>query len=163
MTIPHREIQKKIRDIILADTFYSSLQAVIIGYLFRLPDDMFPNCTVVIPGENEGDERTGVVVSQYTGSIRFDVKVIDDLTVTNRAVDVPSYMAIEDYIHHTKGLFRQESNINLQGLNETDVWAVRYFQLLGEITYGIDSRIRENDYENFGSITFICEVQEKRT
>lgn len=161
--IPHREIQKKIRSIILADTFYNSLQAVFIGYLFRVPDDLFPNCTIVIPDENEGDERTGIVVSQYTGSIRFDVKVVDDLAIVDRAVDVPSYAAIEDYVHHTKGLFRQQSNLNLQGLNEANVWAVRHFQLLGEITYGVDSRVRESDYENFGSLTFNCEVQESRT
>lgn len=164
MTPKKETIENKIVDIILADSDFASIAVATIGFLFRVPEDYYPLCQVVITGSNEAaQQQTGLNIEEFTGFIRFDLRQQDTPTVNSRKVVVTSYQSVTDLVDATVRLFRENANRKLQNLNESGVWAVRRFTLQGTTEYGVDQRIRENDYENFGVIPFVVETQEARS
>lgn len=167
MASPKETIEGQIADIVLADANFASLKMLTIGLLWRVPVDFFPLCEVLIANEQDADQRTGQVIRQYLGAIRFNVIVSDTPTATANArkVTVPSYLQVTDFVNAAVQLFNQQANFDLGGLTGSDPvdWAVRRFMIETSVEYGIESRTgREDNYENYGTVPFICETQEAK-
>lgn len=167
MATPKEDIENAVADIILADATFSSIAMLTIGFLYQVPLVYYPLCEVTINTELKVGERTGLIIRNYVGVIRFDVIVSDKPTTTAnpRKVVIPSYTTVAGFVGGAVRLFNQQANRRLGDLTGTGPdWAVRDFQVQETIEYGIDQRSgREDSYENFGSVPFICETQEARS
>lgn len=163
MAIPKEDIENQIADTLLADTAFASLAMLTIGYLYQVPTAYFPLCEVGIFSERDVEERTGLLIRQYGGTIRFDVIVASMVTTTAnpKKVVVPSYQAVSQYVNATIQLFKQQVNRDLNGLTGA-TWAVRWIELGANAEYGLDSRVQENSYENYGLVPFVVETQEAK-
>lgn len=162
-------IEDTVADTLLADSSFDAIAKLTIGFLYQVPLAYYPLCEVTINTEQDTGERTGLIIRNYLGVIRYDVIVSDkpEVTANPRKVIVPSYRTVADFVSATVQLFNRQANRKLGDLTGTDdgtAWAVRDFRVLGAVEYGIDQRSgREDNYENFGSIPFICETQEARS
>jgi hypothetical protein len=157
------DIEDRIADLILADTAFSSLAMVTIGYLYQVPLAYFPLCEVTVFAEQAVTERTGLIIRQLTGTIRFDVLSASQIATTShpRKIIVPSYRQVSAYVNAAIQLFKRQANRDLNGLSGA-TWAVRQIALGDNVEYGLDSRIQENSYENYGVIPFSVEIQEAK-
>ncbi len=164
MASPKADIEERVADIILADAAFVSLKMLTIGLLWRVPVDYLPLCEVLVASEQEAEQRTGLVIRQYLGVIRFSVIVSDTpaATANPRKVKVPSYLDAASLVNAAVQLFDKQVNFDLGALVGAN-WAVRRFMVETNVEYGIDSRTgREDSYENYGAVPFICETQEAK-
>lgn len=165
MTIPKDTIQERIADTILADTAFASLAMLTIGYLYQVPTAYYPLCEIGIFSERDVEERTGQLIRQYGGTIRFDVIVAAMVaeTANPKKVMVPSYQAVSQYVNATIQLFKRQVNRDLGTLTFGTTGAVRWIDLGANAEYGLDSRIQENSYANYGLVPFVVETQEAKS
>lgn len=163
MTPIKDDIEDQIANTILADTAFATLGMLTIGYLYQVPLAYFPLCEVTVFAEQQVMERTGLIIRQLTGTIRFDVMTASQITTTAnpKKVIVPSYREVSAYVNATIHLFKQQVNRDLNGLTGP-TWAVRQIEIGDNAEYGLDSRIQENSYENYGAIPFVVEIQEAK-
>ncbi len=163
MAAPKGDIENKIRDILLADSNFDSLKAAVRGFQYTVPLAWFPFAEVTITSEAEPSEQTGLVIRTYLGAIRFNTSEQEVITLTARKVDVPGYLTVQELVDSCVKLFGQRVNRDLAGLTGAS-WAVRRFIIGGNIEYGIDSRTaRQNSFQNYGVVSFSCEIQEAKT
>lgn len=157
------DIEDRMADTLLADPAFVSLAMVTIGYLYQVPLAYFPLCEVTVFSEQAVMERTGLIIRHLTGTIRFDVIAASMLTTTAtpRKVIVPSYRQVSAYVNAAIELFKQQVNRDLNGLTGP-TWAVRQIEIGDNAEYGLDSRIQENSYENYGAVPFTVEIQEAK-
>ena len=157
------DIEDRIADTLLADPAFASLAMLTVGYLYQVPLAYFPLCEVTVFAEQAVTERTGLIIRQLTGTIRFDVLTASMLTTTAnpRKVVVPSYRQVSAYVNAAIQLFKQRVNRDLGGLVGS-TWAVRQIEMGDNVEYGLDSRIQTNSYENFGAVPFSVEIQEAK-
>ncbi len=157
------DLEDRIANTILADPAFASLAMLTIGYLYQVPLGYFPLCEVTVFAEQAVMERTGLIIRQLTGTIRFDVMTASMVTTTTnpKKVIVPSYREVSAYVNAAIQLFKQQVNRDLGGLSGV-TWAVRQIQIGDNAEYGLDSRIQENSYENYGAVPFVVEIQEAK-
>lgn len=157
------DIEDRMADTILADTAFSTLAMLTVGYLYQVPLAYFPLCEVTVFAEQAVMERTGLIIRQLTGTIRFDVMTASMVTTTAnpKKIIVPSYREVSAYVNAAIQLFKKQVNRDLNGLTGA-TWAVRQIALGDSVEYGLDSRIQENSYENYGAIPFSVEIQEAK-
>jgi len=163
MASPKAQIEQRIRDLMIAESDFDSLNYIIRGFPYLVPEAWFPIAQILIPSESTISEQTGLNIREYVGFIRFDFRMQDNPQITGRKVDLPSYLSVEEMVNAAVQFFRQLSNRKLNNLLESGVWAVRDFELGSEAEYGLDSRVRENNFENYGLTPFRCETQEVKT
>lgn len=157
------DIETRIADLILADAAFASLAMLSIGYLYQVPLAYFPLCEVTVFSEQAVTERTGLIIRQLTGTIRFDVLTASMVTTTAhpKKVIVPSYREVSAYVNAAIQLFKKQVNRDLNGLTGA-TWAVRSIDIGDNVEYGLDSRIQANSYENYGAVPFVVEIQEAK-
>lgn len=157
------DIEDRIADTILADTAFNALKMVTIGYLYQVPLAYFPLCEVTVFAEQAVMERTGLIIRQLSGTVRFDVIAASMITTTAhpRKVVVPSYREVSAYVNAAIQLFKKQVNRDLNGLTGA-TWAVRQIEIGDHAEYGLDSRSQDNSYENYGAVPFVVEIQEAK-
>ncbi len=157
------DIEDRVADTILANTAFSTLAMLTVGYLYQVPLAYFPLCEVTVFAEQAVMERTGLIIRQLTGTIRFDVMTASMVTTTAhpKKIIVPSYREVSAYVNAAIHLFKQSANRDLGGLTGA-TWAVRQIALGDNVEYGLDSRIQANSYENYGAVPFVVEIQEAK-
>lgn len=157
------DIEDRMADTLLAGAAFASLAMLTIGYLYQVPLAYFPLCEVTIVAEQAVTERTGLIIRHLSGTIRFDVIAASMLTTTvnPKKVIVPSYRQVSAYVNAAIELFKQQVNRDLGGLTGP-TWAVRHIEIGDNAEYGLDSRIQDNSYENYGAVPFVVEIQEAK-
>ena len=169
MAVAKESVENEICDLMIADSNFDDVNQFIIGFLFKVPHTYYPICEVTINTETSPPElqQTGRNIRQFFGVIRFDVQIGRDVptnTAHARKKTVPSYNTVQGFVNAAVQLFQTSDNRTLGGLNESGVWVVRQFVISSDAEYGVDSRSgRTDNWQNYGLIQFMCEIQEVRT
>jgi len=163
MPLSGEVIEDAIIAVMKADSSFDAVKAFVIGFQYKVPLFMYDYCEVAVVSETSPSEETGGIIRAFAGTIRFDVLAIDHTqALVDRQATALSYSIVKAYINRAVQLFRQNANRTLSDLAGDD-WSVQSFEILDDVEYGIDSRAdRENSYENFGAIPWVCEVLEDR-
>lgn len=165
MPTPKHDIENKIADLMIDDSDFDAISTFVIGYLYEVPDAYYPLVEINIFGEEDIQETLQLKVRRYYGSIRFDIRAVSMSVAGDNARKriASSYTTIQDYVDDAIDLFSRKSVYTLENLSGSN-WAVRQFQIVGDVEYGIDARSDLLDsYENFGILPFICEIQQEKT
>ena len=171
MTLIKQAIADAIRDALIANTGLSTVKAFIRGQAVRpVMQDLYPFSEVIIGEETGGDDLSGGTYERsYSGIITFTATTTqtsgnDWVDVASRKAESASYDTIEALINYAVLELQRDTWRDLGALSVTNtvgtlviVDAVTNFYLDGPIIYGIDER--GQNYENFGSIAFVCETQ----
>lgn len=171
MTLIKQAIADTIRDALIANTGLASVKVFVRGQAVRpMLQDMYPFSEIIIGDEAGADDLSGGTYDRtYGGIITFTAlstpsSLNDWSTVTARKANSVSYDTIESLINYAVLELQRDTWRDLNGLVTTNTVgtlvitdAVINFYLDGPIIYGIDER--GQNYENFGSIEFVCETQ----
>jgi len=168
MTTTRHYVEQKIAAILDIDAAFAAIKRFKIGIQYRVPIQDYPFGEIVILGEDEFDEETGIVNREYTGEIRFEVLQQDTSTVVGRIEVIESYVNIDALVDAAVKLLRKSANRTLGGLQDTvnnpAQWSVQDFTIGSSVRYGFGQRDeRENLFQNFGIIPFICRTRELKT
>ena len=171
MTLIKQAVADTIRDALIANTGLTSVKVFIRGQAVRpMRQDMYPFSEIIIGDEAGADDLSGGTYDRtYGGIITFTAittqgSLNDWADVLNRKAESASYDTIESLINYAVLELQRDTWRDLGGLVTTNIVgtliitdAVVNFYLDGPIIYGIDDR--GQNYENFGSIEFVCETQ----
>lgn len=162
MTIRH-DIEKQIAALMVADSPFDDIVKFKIGIQYRIPFEDYPICEIVITEGIAVDEETGVKTMQYIGTIRFEVISVDSTdTIAVRTEVISSYIEVDAFVSAAIDLFRTKANQTLGSLTGSSPdWAVNLFELEGSVLFGFGQRDeRDDNYQNFGALPFVCETRE---
>lgn len=171
MTLIKQAVADTIRDALIANTGLTSVKVFVRGQAVRpMRQDMYPFSEIIIGDEAGADDLSGGTYDRtYGGIITFTAittqgSLNDWADVLNRKAESASYDTIESLINYAVLELQRDTWRDLGGLVTTNTVgtlvitdAVVNFYLDGPIIYGIDDR--GQNYENFGSIEFVCETQ----
>ncbi len=165
------EIANQVITYLAAD---ADLDAVLLfirgGTPFVVPQDQTPYCEVIIGEEQPIEELTGCVSTRnYRGIITFSVQVtqqaaadwLTPISSNSRVSYVSSYdlvkrlvMVAQTELQRYPSLGELTTTVVLSDQTISEV--VTAFRFDGSIIYGLDARA--DNYENFGSLSFVVET-----
>lgn len=161
------QIAQKIVEIMQADDSFDDIDMFYIGMPDEFPTEQRQIVMVLVLDETDAQMLTGdLMVPAYRGLIIFDVMTPDRPVPSGRTAIVPSYQAVASYVQACKVLFEPPNHLRLDDLSG-DEWAVQQFFIADgggggrNVQYGFPiPDERGNNYENTGTVSFVCTVQE---
>jgi PKD repeat protein len=141
------------------------INAFVRGMLYQPAQrDAYPLCEVMVATEDEDVLYSGGVYEQIlTGVINVSIQSTsapDRLTVTNRKATLPSFEAVNKLVSYIIGELLRTEHHDLGGLTTSltlgDVTiddVVKEFKIGSARAYSVE-QVRDNDWENSGSIPF---------
>lgn len=161
MTIQN-SVLNQLRTYLKADSNLNSVRTFTLGIAAKYRKDQYPVVELIIFDRDRAKGYLGAsAVYAYLGEIRVYNQYADVYEVTNREMDVPSYIDTDTQITHVINLLDSATKETLDALSGVG-FTVEVFTI-GKLEMGITVRDEvQNTFDNYASLAFRCEVLEDR-